>query len=92
MLFQIYGPMFLIIAVAASLASLFFVGATLLGPKKPTAEKMLPFAKYNLRSPHGLAFRGMSHQVGASHSSLTQESRDPRSVLFAPGSKGRCCR
>jgi NADH-quinone oxidoreductase subunit A len=43
MLFQIYGPMFLIIAVAASLASLFFVGATLLGPKKPTPEKMLPF-------------------------------------------------
>jgi NADH-quinone oxidoreductase subunit A len=43
MLFHIYGPMFLIIAVAASLASLFFVGATLLGPKKPTAEKMLPF-------------------------------------------------
>jgi NADH-quinone oxidoreductase subunit A len=43
MLFHIYGPMFLIIAVAASLASLFFVGATLLGPKKPTPEKMLPF-------------------------------------------------
>jgi NADH-quinone oxidoreductase subunit A len=43
MLFHIYGPMFLIIAVAASLASLFFVGATLLGPKNPTREKMLPF-------------------------------------------------
>jgi NADH-quinone oxidoreductase subunit A len=43
MLFQIYGPMFLIVAVAATLASLFFVGATLLGPKKPTPEKMLPF-------------------------------------------------
>jgi len=43
MLFHIYGPMFLIIAIAVSLASLFFVGATLLGPKNPTREKMLPF-------------------------------------------------
>ncbi len=44
MLFHIYGPMFLIIAVAASLASLFFVGATLLGRhKKPSADKNAPF-------------------------------------------------
>ncbi len=43
MLFHIYGPMFLIIAVAVLLASLFFTGATLLGPKNPTPEKMLPF-------------------------------------------------
>jgi NADH-quinone oxidoreductase subunit A len=43
MLFHIYGPMFLIIAIAVSLASLFFVGASVLGTKKPTREKMLPF-------------------------------------------------
>jgi len=38
-----YGPMFLIIAVAAAVACLFFAGATFLGEKKPTAEKNLPF-------------------------------------------------
>jgi NADH-quinone oxidoreductase subunit A len=42
-LFQTYGPMFLIIAFATALASLFWLGATLLGPKNPTVEKMLPF-------------------------------------------------
>ena len=42
-LFETYLPMFLIIGVATLLASLFFVGATLLGPKNPTPEKMLPF-------------------------------------------------
>ncbi len=35
--------MFLIIAVATLLATLFFTGATLLGPKNPTPEKLLPF-------------------------------------------------
>lgn len=38
-----YAPMFMIITVATVLASLFFTGATLLGPKKPTPEKMQPF-------------------------------------------------
>src|SRR5258706_507074 len=43
MLFATYGPMLLMIAVATLLATLFFTGATLLGPKNPTREKMLPF-------------------------------------------------
>jgi len=43
LLIQKYAPMFLIIGVAAAVASLFFIGATLLGPKNPTPEKMLPF-------------------------------------------------
>jgi len=43
MLFATYGPMLLMIAVATLLATLFFTGATLLGPKKPTKEKMMPF-------------------------------------------------
>lgn len=38
-----YAPMFLIIAVAFALASLFFIGATVLGPKNPTPEKLQPF-------------------------------------------------
>ena len=42
-LIQKYGPMFLIIGVAGAVACLFFIGATLLGPKNPTPEKMLPF-------------------------------------------------
>jgi NADH-quinone oxidoreductase subunit A len=42
-LFDLYGPMFLIIAFAALLATLFFVGATVLGPKNPTPEKLMPF-------------------------------------------------
>jgi NADH-quinone oxidoreductase subunit A len=42
-LFETYGSMFLSLLIATLLASLFFVGATLLGPKNPTREKMLPF-------------------------------------------------
>ncbi len=42
-LIQAYGPMFLMIAVASTLAILFYLGATYLGPSKPTPEKMLPF-------------------------------------------------
>ena len=38
-----YAPMFLAIAVAGLLASLFFLGASTLGKKNPTKEKMLPF-------------------------------------------------
>ena len=38
-----YAPMFLLIAVAFALASLFYIGATVLGPKKPTPEKLMPF-------------------------------------------------
>ena len=42
-LIEKYGPMFMMIGVAGLLASLFFLGATFLGKKKPTREKMLPF-------------------------------------------------
>ena len=38
-----YGPMFLMILVCFGLAGLFWAGATYLGPKKPTTEKMMPF-------------------------------------------------
>jgi len=42
-LISTYGPMFLMIAVAAIVAVLFYTGATLLGPSNPTPEKMEPF-------------------------------------------------
>jgi NADH-quinone oxidoreductase subunit A len=42
-LFATYGPMLLMLAVASIVASLFFIGASTLGTKKPTREKMLPF-------------------------------------------------
>jgi NADH-quinone oxidoreductase subunit A len=38
-----YGPMLLMLAIAAAVASLFFVGASTLGTKRPTADKMKPF-------------------------------------------------
>ncbi len=41
--FTTYAPVFLMLAVATLLASLFFTGATFLGKKNPTKEKMLPF-------------------------------------------------
>ncbi len=43
MMFATYGPMLMMLAVAAFLASLFFIGASTLGTKKPTKEKMMPF-------------------------------------------------
>src|SRR5436190_4717271 len=43
MMFATYGPMLMMITVAAVVASLFFVGASVLGKKNPTREKMLPF-------------------------------------------------
>jgi NADH-quinone oxidoreductase subunit A len=42
-MFANYGPMFLQMFVALLLAGLFFIGASFLGTKKPTAEKMMPF-------------------------------------------------
>jgi NADH-quinone oxidoreductase subunit A len=39
----LYAPMFLMLAVAGALAGLFFLGASTLGTKNPTKEKMLPF-------------------------------------------------
>ncbi len=41
-MFATYGPMFLMIGVAFTLATLFFIGASL-GTKKPTLEKNMPF-------------------------------------------------
>ena len=43
LLFSTYGPMLMMLAVAATVASLFFIGASTLGTKKPTKEKMMPF-------------------------------------------------
>jgi NADH-quinone oxidoreductase subunit A len=42
-MFATYGPMFLLLTVAALIALLFYTGATVLGPKNPTAEKMKPY-------------------------------------------------
>jgi NADH-quinone oxidoreductase subunit A len=42
-LISTYAPMFLMVAVAVLLAALFFTGASLLGKKNPTREKMMPF-------------------------------------------------
>src|SRR6195256_3460328 len=38
-----YAPVFLMLVVATLVAVLFFVGASTLGKKNPTPEKMLPF-------------------------------------------------
>ena len=42
-MYATYGPVLAMIFVAFLLAGLFWTGATLLGPKNPTPEKMLPF-------------------------------------------------
>jgi NADH-quinone oxidoreductase subunit A len=42
-MFSTYAPVFLLLALAFTVAILFYSGATFLGPKKPTAEKMMPF-------------------------------------------------
>ncbi len=42
-LISTYAPMFLMIAVSGLLAGLFFLGASVLGKKNPTREKMMPF-------------------------------------------------
>jgi NADH-quinone oxidoreductase subunit A len=38
-----YAPLFMAILAALVIASAFWLGATFLGTKKPTPEKMLPF-------------------------------------------------
>ena len=38
-----YAPVFLMLVVATLVAVLFFVGASTLGKKNPTPEKMMPF-------------------------------------------------
>jgi NADH-quinone oxidoreductase subunit A len=42
-MYATYGPMLMMLAVAALLAGLFFTGASTLGKKNPTVEKMKPF-------------------------------------------------
>jgi NADH-quinone oxidoreductase subunit A len=38
-----YAPVFIMLGVASLVAALFFTGASFLGKKNPTKEKMLPF-------------------------------------------------
>ncbi len=38
-----YAPIFLILVLSSLIAGAFFTGASFLGTKKPTHEKMLPF-------------------------------------------------
>ncbi len=40
---QTYAPMFMLFVVATAIACLFFTLASVLGPKAPTPEKMMPF-------------------------------------------------
>jgi NADH-quinone oxidoreductase subunit A len=40
---QTYAPMFMLFVVATAIALLFFTLASVLGPKAPTPEKMMPF-------------------------------------------------
>ena len=42
-LVRTYAPMFMMLAFAGLLAGLFFLGASVLGTKNPTKEKLLPF-------------------------------------------------
>ena len=43
MLVSTYAPVFMILLVAVTLATLFFIGASTLGKKNPTREKMEPY-------------------------------------------------
>jgi NADH-quinone oxidoreductase subunit A len=43
MLVSTYAPVFMIILVAVTLATLFWIGASTLGTKNPTPEKMMPY-------------------------------------------------
>jgi NADH-quinone oxidoreductase subunit A len=43
MLVSTYAPIFAIILVGFTVSSLFWIGASTLGKKNPTREKMLPF-------------------------------------------------
>jgi NADH-quinone oxidoreductase subunit A len=40
---ELYLPMFIMFAIAGVICSVMFLGGALLGPKNPTAEKMLPY-------------------------------------------------
>jgi NADH-quinone oxidoreductase subunit A len=42
-MYATYGPMFVLLLLATVIAVLFFVGASFLGTKNPTPEKMMPF-------------------------------------------------
>lgn len=40
---EVYLPMFIMFAIVAGICAAMFLGGQYLGPKNPTAEKMLPF-------------------------------------------------
>ena len=40
---ELYLPMFIMFAIAAGICAVMFLGGQYLGPKNPTAEKLLPF-------------------------------------------------
>jgi len=42
-MFEIYLPVLLMIAVAVTIPTLLFVLGTVLGPRRPTAEKLIPY-------------------------------------------------
>jgi NADH-quinone oxidoreductase subunit A len=42
-MFEVYLPVFLMLAVAAAIPVLLFILATVFGPSNPTPEKMLPY-------------------------------------------------
>jgi NADH-quinone oxidoreductase subunit A len=42
-MFEVYFPVLLMLATAAAISGLFFVLGAWLGPKNPTAEKMIPY-------------------------------------------------
>jgi len=42
-MFLLYLPMFVMFAVVGLIASVMFIGGQFVGPKNPTAEKMMPF-------------------------------------------------
>jgi NADH-quinone oxidoreductase subunit A len=40
---ELYLPMFLMFAISAVICAVMFFGGALIGPKNPTAEKLLPY-------------------------------------------------
>ena len=47
---ELYLPMFIMFAIAAGICAVMFLGGQYLGPKNPTAEKLLPFECGNVTS------------------------------------------
>lgn len=42
-MFEVYLPVLLMLAIAAAIPTLLFTLGAILGPRKPTAEKLLPY-------------------------------------------------